>query len=222
MDQEYAKKLLKKTTDDYNKIAGIWSIKRWKLPPDIAELTKYINPDDNVLDLGCGNGYLYNSVVEKGGQYIGADTSKNQLKEAKKLNPDAYLVLTDPLILPFHDEEFDKVFCLSTIHHIPTKQLQSAFLKEIHRVTKPEGELFLTAWNLEVKQKGKYRVIDDTNILYPFKDSDGKILAERFIHIFSAEELSDIVSFAGFKVQESKIIKPGYGRFSNLLVTAKR
>ena len=224
MNKEYAKKIINKTTADYNKISRDWSIKRWKLPDDILALKKYIKKDDQVLDLGCGNGYFYDVVIDQKASYVGADVAENQLQVCKELHPKANLVLTDPLKLPFADQKFDKVFCLSVIHHIPTEEFQIKFLEEIHRVLEDKGCAFLTAWNLSTQElHHEHQKIDDMgNLLYPFKSPDGSTLIDRFIHVFTVDELSNCATKAGFKIRDTKIVSRGYGKFSNILVVAEK
>lgn len=224
MDKEYAKKIISKTTDDYNRIAEHWSSKRWQLPSDILALADYIKEGDNVLDLGCGNGYFYDEVIQKKALYTGADVSENQLKVCRRLHPESTLVLTEPLKLPFMENVFDKIFCLSTIHHIPSQEFQLTFLAEIARVLKKDGQLYLTAWNLTDQElTHSYSKMDeDGNILYPFKDSDGVTMVDRFIHVFTIAELTEIVEASGFKVIEGKVVSRGYGKFSNNLIIAEK
>lgn len=224
MDREYAKKIINNTTDYYNRISEEWSRKRWRLPSDIRDLSKYIEPGSQVLDLGCGNGYFYDCVIEKHADYTGSDVSANQLKVCKRLHPDARLVLTEPLKLPFEDVEFDLIFCLSTIHHIPTREFQLIFLKEIFRVLKPDGKIFITAWNLsDTELTHEHTKIDgEGNILYPFKNAEGLKLADRFIHAFTLEELTQLIHDSKFKIIDAKVVNRGYGKFSNNLVIAQK
>lgn len=224
MNKEYAKKIINKTIDDYNRIAEDWSTKRWRLSSDIQALAAKIEAHDNILDLGCGNGYLYNEVLSRNANYTGADTAEKQLEVCRRLHPDANFVQTDPLKLPFTNDEFDKVFCLSTIHHIPSKEFQLAFLSEIYRVLRKGGELYLTAWNLDRDKliARQFDIDDESNLLYPFKDSSGTVLAQRFIHLFSIEELEKLLKEAQFHIEGSGIVQRGKGKFSNILTIAKK
>lgn len=46
--------------------------------------------------------------------------------------------------LPFLDNQFDTVCCISTLEHLPLAE-QAAAARELYRVTKPGGEIILTA-----------------------------------------------------------------------------
>ena len=225
--------LLAKIRDDYNKIADIFNKTRDYLPLDVVNLGKYINQNDKVLDLGCGNGRLF-ELVSKKGEYYGVDISARLVEIAKERYPQAQFFLFDGLNLPFQDNFFDKVFCLAVFHHIPSEKYRLQFLKEIRRVLKPEGILVLTVWNLLPKKKTrrlllKYTILkligksklDFFDIHFPWKDSRGKIIINRYVHIFRTGELKELFKSTGFLVQEIKVLKRS-AKESNIFVLAKK
>lgn len=127
--------------------------------------------------------------------------------------------------LPFQDGTFDKVFCLAVVHHIPSAEFRRAFLAEAKRVLKPGGLLILTAWYLLDKPKtwrelakmallkiaGRNKM-DLGDILVPFKDSKGTVLAERYVHTFSVAELRKLVEKQGFKIESAGLVSRGKNR----------
>jgi ubiquinone/menaquinone biosynthesis C-methylase UbiE len=222
MDKQTAKKLSLQAIDDYNKTAPLWSTKRWKLPTDIVDLKKYLKAGEKVLDLGCGSGYFCELCENV--DYAGADVSVGQINICKEKYPKNKFVVVEPFKLPFKDEEFDNIFCLSTIHHIASTELQKEFLTEARRVLKNGGVIFVSAWNFSDSDipKNAEKINNENDILVPFKDSEGNTLAKRYIHCFTQKELEDITKEAGFKVLESRIVSRGTGKFSNVLVIAKK
>ena len=85
-----AQALLKKVQQNYNDIAEEFSHTRvypWK---DIDILTKYIKEGDNVLDIGCGNGRLNESLKDKKIFYNGIDNSINLIIKAQHKYPEQY------------------------------------------------------------------------------------------------------------------------------------
>ncbi len=219
MKQKYAKFLLEKNQSDYNKIADIFNKRRDWIPPDFTILEKYINKGERILDLGCGNG-RFSEIVGNKVDYYGVDVSERLIKIAEKKYPNGKFVVIEPLILPFKNNFFDKVFCLAVLHHIPSKKFRKDFLKEIKRVLKPEGKLILTVWYLNDNQKAKrllfkytlFKLIgksklDCKDILYPWKDSRGETLIQRYVHIFSEKELEKLIQSIGFVVKEKRILE---------------
>ncbi len=97
-----------------------------------------------VLDVGCGTGELANRLARRGWQVIGLDLCEPMLHRARfKLNGYAgsvRLTVADSEHVPFADGAFDIVTCANSFHHYPN---QEAVVRELHRVLKPGGQLFL-------------------------------------------------------------------------------
>jgi ubiquinone/menaquinone biosynthesis C-methylase UbiE len=233
MKKNYAKSLLEKTRMDYNKIAGVFSKTRDYLPADISTLQKYAQPNDKILDLGCGNGRL-KKLFGKEINYYGVDFSEELIKIAKTKYPDGEFLVVDGLNLPFPDNFFDKIFCLAVLHHIPSFDIRLKFLKEARRVLKPGGLLILTVWNLWERKKTKpllikYTILkligksklDFKDIFYPWKDNTGKIVINRYFHIFTKKELENLIKRAGFIVKESGVLRRSK-KESNIYIIAKK
>lgn len=234
MEKNYASRLLQKNKDDYDKIAEEFSKTRSYLSGDILELKKYAAESDEILDLGCGNGRLFELFKGMNIKYAGADVSENLLAAAGRKFPAAEFRLTDFLNLPFPDGSFNKVYCLSVFHHIPSKDFRLRFLTEIKRVLKPDGVLILTVWNfwefrgifkilkhavLKIIGRRGFNEIDFKDIFVPFKNSTGDILAERYYHCFTRGELKWLFSAAGFVEIETRISKRG--RYENFCFVAR-
>ncbi len=145
MKRELAKKYLEEVKAGYDKYADEFSRTRDKLGNDAEELAqKYINIGCKLLDVGCGNGWLLNSIKDKKVEYVGIDNSEQLINKAKrnleiKKLRNWEIILGDVLDLPFRDSQFDIVICKAVLHHLPTRELQSKALKEMHRVLKPGG-----------------------------------------------------------------------------------
>lgn len=236
MDRKYANYLLKKTRRDYNRIAPLFTTKRERLTPDILYLKKYAQNSDKILDLGCGDGRLWQIFADKKIEYVGTDNSKKEIEIAKSRFPNARFIKSDSFLVPFGNNDFDKVFCLSVIHHLPSVTYRLKFLKEIKRVLKPKGKLILTAWSVWQNPKikrliRKYTIkrmfglskMDYGDILVPFKNEYGELLANRYIHCFKKDELRDLVKKAGFKILTTKVLKRDRGgQNKNILIVAKK
>ncbi|MBU3964228.1 class I SAM-dependent methyltransferase [Patescibacteria group bacterium] len=219
MKKDFAEYLLDKTRQDYDVIADDFDKKRDYIPPDFAILQDYINEGDKILDLGCGNG-RFKEVVGDNVDYRGVDVSGALIRIAKAKYPDAKFFVSKPLSLPFEDNFFDKVFCLAVFHHIPSSAIRKEFLKEVRRVLRPEGRIVLTVWDLNDNKKArrlllKYILLkligrtklDFKDIFYPWKNSAGKLVINRYIHIFSEKELEKIIESAGFVIKEKGILE---------------
>ena len=237
MKLKYAKYLLEKTKQDYEKIAEHFSLKRRFFWPELEKIKNYIKDGDKVLDWGCGHGRLLLILKDKKIKYIGADTSFKILEIAKKNFPGHDFRLFDKLSLPLSDSFFNVICCIATIHHIPSKRLRLKLLKEFRRTLKKDGVLILTIWYLWIgKRKIVFKYIfkwllskisrkktelDFKDIFIPWKNNQGKILAHRYLHAFSKRELAKLVEGAGFKIKELKIVERGK-KFANIFLVATK
>jgi len=94
-----------------------------------------------VLDLGCGTGVLFETLVDCGFKVVGLDLSHEMLVASPYRNKAVQLVCADSGKIPVPDSTFDAVFCRGSIHHMPNVEL--CFL-EIARVLKNGGKLIFS------------------------------------------------------------------------------
>jgi len=224
--------LLNKTKTDYDKLATLFQEKRGMMTPDMMYLKRFAKQGDKILDLGCGFGRLNDVLKNLDIKYIGTDISFKQIALAKKSYPNKKFKKCDLLIQSFHNNSFDKIFCLSVIHHIPSTKYRIKILKEIKRVLKPQGKLILTAWfawdNPKIKKvinkfNSSKSEFDRNDIIFPFKNNQGKVVINRYLHCFSQTELKNLVDKAGFKIEETKVLKRDRkGENKNILIVAQK
>ncbi len=96
---------------------------------------------NKVLDLGCGTGMLLNELARRSGFVVGIDSSPEMLELARKRRGSAALVLADADHLPFADRSFDAVVSVTLLQNMPSP---AATVREVARVTKPEGIVIMT------------------------------------------------------------------------------
>lgn len=216
MDTKIADRILEKTRADYEAIAGAFTDSRTELWEEEHYFGQYIKDNLAVLDLGCANGRLLKLFEKHKVAYTGADSSVTMLKSAEhyaKVFPTitASFIRTDLLSLPFTEVAFDIVFCIATLHHIPSAEYQLQAVKEMFRVLRPGGLLLMSNWDLAsqsryVKKNDRLRG-EHPELFDGFGEHDflitwrwqllGKTIY-RYYHSFTKEELSDLLSRAGF------------------------
>ena len=225
MKQSIAKKILKENKKIYEILAEDFSRTRDQNWPEIEKLTKYVRKGDKILDLGCGNGRLYKILKNKKVEYTGIDISEKLIEIAKKeFNftegfPKPKFIVEDVLNLSprLKDQEFDTIFAVAFLHHIPSKDLHLKVLKKCFEVLKENSLIILSVWNLRQPQLiWKYKIWPFSKDVYiPWKLKTGEIL-KRYYHVFTKKELKQIVKKAGFKIIDS------YFAGDNLIVIAKK
>jgi SAM-dependent methyltransferase len=104
-----------------------------------------IRPGEQILDLGCGNGWATRMLASKapGASAIGLDVSPKMIERAEalhRLTIRARYEVGAFEALPFQDRKFDRVFSMEAIYY--AVDLDGA-LRECRRVLKPGGELDL-------------------------------------------------------------------------------
>lgn len=171
----------------------------------MEELKKYITEGEKVLDLGCGNGRLYELFAGYNINYAGVDFSEQLIEIARNKYGD-YFRMADILNLPFSDGNFDSVWSIAVLHHIPSVELRKRALSEIKRVLRPNGRVVVTCWRI----KSLFR----KDIFIPFRGQ------KRYYHVFSKREIARLFKNTGFKIEEIRFLKRNNKKL-NILVVAK-
>ena len=228
MKLKYAKDLIEKTKDYFDKNVDSFSGSRNRLWSEFEELKKYMKGGEKILDLGCGNGRLFELFKNRNVKYTGVDTSVEFIERAKEKYGD-YFVVADAFNLPFPDNSFDSIWAIAFFHHIPSKHLRLKVFKEIKRVLKKDGKIIATCWNfyqlhyLRILLKFTFRKLFGLSRL-DFKDvllSPKKLKIQRYYHAFTKKELKKLFQKAGFKIEELRYLKRN-GKKTNILIVATK
>ena len=167
--------------------------------PYIRELSKEWKPG-LLLDVGCGIGTWMIPFIKNGFECIGIDISPKMIEFGKKFakthKTKLKLKTANMLELPFDDEKFDYVISVAAIHHLDNNKKRLKALSEMKRVLKRDGKIFIAVWNKEQKRfsgAGK-------DVYVPWKH-EGKEY-NRYHHLFSKDELKNIVEKSGIKIEK--------------------
>ena len=229
MEEDFAKYLLEKSRQDYNLIAPDFSRTRGRIWEELKFLEEYIAAGEKVLDLGCGNGRLYELLRARKADYYGIDVSEKLIEIAKSHYPDAKFQVADALNLPFSDNFFDRVFSIAVFHHIPSEKFRLRFLSEAKRVLRPGGSLVLIVWGLGSRKRlflfFKYAVfkilgkskLDFGDTYVPWRKE-----TMRYVHYFLKDELKQLTKTAGFRTKEVRVSKRPTSKESNILLIAEK
>jgi ubiquinone/menaquinone biosynthesis C-methylase UbiE len=218
MEKSYAEYLLKKTKEDYNLIADEFSRVRTRIWEEMRFLIDdYVMAGEKILDLGCGNGRLYQTLKEKKVDYVGVDPSEKLIEIAKRRFPEAKFQTADTLRLPYPNNFFDRIYSIAVLHHIPSEGFRLQFLREAKRILKPEGLLILTVWNLWQKTKIRKLIFKFTLLKIfgktklDFKDilMNWQGMEDCYFHCFIKRELRKLVEKTTFDFMENGEILVG-------------
>ena len=137
--------------------------------------------DEQILDVGCGNGILLFGAVKrlKTGKGTGIDiwTENSEghhadafIENAKAAGVSERVSLDNEDVrkLPYKDNTFDTIISGLTMHHIPPGQSTQSALMEMLRVLKPGGKMaiydipfFISIWKKLLQKEGL--VVDRRN-----------------------------------------------------------
>jgi len=98
---------------------------------------------ENILDVGCGTGRLLRKARERwpDARLIGVDPAEGMVEKARSLMPSATFYVGMAESLPLPDASVDLAFSTMSYHHW-VDRVQG--VREITRVLRPKGRLFLT------------------------------------------------------------------------------
>jgi glycosyltransferase involved in cell wall biosynthesis/SAM-dependent methyltransferase len=88
-----------------------------------------------VLEVGCGNGYLVPYLCPSVAKFVGVDLALNAVRQLPRVNGEkCYAVVADGKHLPFLDDSFDLLICLEVLEHVgdPEHLLDECF-RVVHR-----------------------------------------------------------------------------------------
>lgn len=133
-------------------------------------------PDETILDIGCGGGRALrrlSEIVTEGSLY-GVDYAETAVESSKEENAEAVAAGKMTILrgsvsdLPFADNTFDKIFSIESYYFWPDLVND---LKEIRRVLKPGGRVFIAAdthgrEGLSEETQYYIRILDMTNLSF--------------------------------------------------------
>ena len=178
--------------------------KEFTTPFQLEIFKKYVNKDSKILDIGCGYGRVLKELYDNGyHDLLGIDFSIEMINRGKELYPYINFYQTTGNSLEFDDNSVDCVVVLAVLTCIYDKNKQLDFIKEIYRILKEDGIIYINDFLLNEstmylerydKYSSKYQ---DYGV---FETIDGGVFRHHSINYFH-----DLLS--SFKCEEEKVLK---------------
>jgi len=176
-----------------------------KVPIEIVDVIKN---SKRILDLGCGDGGIITAISNtfKDKELFGVDISPRRIGGLVKRIPHGQFVCGDVCKTALKERFFDLIISTQVIEHLEN---DCDFVKEVERLLKPAGYLYVTSvikkpWAVYIyRNNGKF-VLDPTHV----KEYKHK---EEFLDLF--KEGFRLVKLNIFPVERKKIFTvkiPGY------------
>ena len=165
--REYFLGSIDKETGKAYGVDGFKSFKRGLIDDRYAKFLRNINLKNKViLDIGCGRGEVISYCAKNGcKKAVGIDFSREGLDIAREVNRDApgvELIEMEAKDMEFKDE-FDVVFLLDVIEHIPDEEMRLVYPK-VYAALKDSGMVVLNTPIFNSSDD-----IDETNYMSPVK-----------------------------------------------------
>jgi SAM-dependent methyltransferase len=130
----------------------------------------------DVLDYGCGNGYVLSHYARHGATVSGVDVTEAAVELCRArfalLGLEGTFVRNDGAAIPFESESFDVACSMGVLHHIPDP---APAVAELYRVLRPGGTLIVMLYN---RDSWRYRVLFPWQRRFGGELSRGKSMQE--------------------------------------------
>jgi len=201
---DYWEGLLKNLPDSY---------KKW-FEAERRYLQTSIRKNSRVLEVGCGEGRSLRDILPITKNIVGVDYDKKAVSDAKrefKKYPKIKILLAEATNLPFKDNSFDFVICMTTFANFGEKKYSA--LKEMKRVLRKNGTIIISVFSedalnerLKVYKKFKQKIKKINNGKVTFDEDWEDNISEQF----SRAELRDIFNGADLKILDIKKLNIAY------------
>jgi len=221
MDSAIAARLIELNRDFYTRFGNSFSATRHRIQPGVWRVLEMLKGDENILDLGCGNGELARALAKRGhhGAYLGVDFSLPLLRDAES-QPEGFSATFQEVDLtqlsvssiqsPITDH-WSLITAFAVLHHIPSVELRINILKTVHQLLKPDGLFIHSNWQFLNSEKLKARIqpweavaisaadVDTNDYLLDWRSGG---MGLRYVHHFDEGELRELAEASGFQIMD--------------------
>ncbi len=169
---------------------------RFKIRAKVRQLVN--NYNGSLLDIGCGDGLLYENLSTKQNmlRYVGLDANHESLKTADESFQNRKLsglnfIKAYAQNLPFKDKSIDIAICINTFYNFHAKDDVVETLEEMERVCKRDGFIIFDVRNKinpYVYLSFKFVKIYDTDVT---------------LNAYSLKELTTVLTSKGLVIKET-------------------
>ncbi|CAK4079792.1 unnamed protein product [Aphanomyces euteiches] len=209
----------------YDSIASHFSHTRHHPWPLVADFLNSLEPGSLVADIGCGNGkYL---GVNKGILTIGSDRSIPLLRVCAERAHEVFGC--DGLAVPLRSGAFDAAICIAVLHHMSTIEHRLQMLRELARIVRVGGLIYVVAWAFEQDELSK-RKFESQDVMVEWKlqqkyidrneplpehvqlDNEKKwAVYQRYCHVYKDMELEQLVAqVPGLVVENVEVMRSNW------------
>src|SRR2546423_2630621 len=133
--------------------------KPFQHPVNLERLKEHLSPGSQILDFGCGYGRVLGLLADHGYQkLVGFDPASAMVAAARARYPSIdFQELATPAELPLPAQSVDATLLFSVLTCIPTDEGQRAIFRELERVLRPGGLLYVSDLWLQTDERNRER-----------------------------------------------------------------
>src|SRR5204862_766104 len=114
-------------------------------PLNLRRVRQWLSDDHRILDFGCGYGRCLGELFKEGYlNLIGLDFSPAMIAAARAQFPEIAFQEIQSATIPLPDASVDGALLFSVLTCVPTDDGQRTILRELHRVLKLGGLLYIS------------------------------------------------------------------------------
>jgi SAM-dependent methyltransferase len=131
-------------------------------PLRLDRIKQWLNAESRILDFGCGYGRCLGELFEAGYRdLIGFDFSPAMIAAARTRFPAITFQEIESTRLPLPDASIDGALLFSVLTCMPTNDGQKNLIRELHRVLRPGGLLYISDLWLQSDERNLARYVRD-------------------------------------------------------------
>ena len=183
---------------DINNQQQYWDSVAWEKsfthPLNLEVLRDILPTDSRILDYGCGYGRTVNELINHGyTNVVGIDSSPLMIERGRRMYPHLNLEVLPDSGLPYEVESFDAVLLFAVLTCIPTNEGQQKLMKNLTRLLRPRGLLYISDYCLQEDERNRQRYenfADEFGVRGIFRLPEGAIFrhhSSEWIEVLTSE-----------------------------------
>lgn len=188
-------------SENYNRTTYLSPITAKRYHELLDGFEKYRNTN-KLLDIGTGAGLFAQIAVERGWEVFGTELTQEAVDDCSNKGIKMFKGQLDEA--HFEDNMFDVITCIETIEHLNNPLM---LVKEMHRITRPNGMVYITTPNFNAVLRywlnSKYDIIEyPLHLTYYTKNTLKKLFEEH--HFTTASLETTGISLTRYRTSRGK------------------
>ena len=132
---------MNKNSQEYwdQRLAEAWNHSTGFWPTKLAPIAKPVQPDEAIVDIGCGTGSILRDLRDRG--YTKLHGLEQSEYAVKRLSTEGIeMSRGDLLHMPFDEPQFDVAIASQVLEHVIRR---NRFCRELSRIVRPAGKILI-------------------------------------------------------------------------------